>query len=267
MHRRLRLVQPSVLEDHDRGRGRVAPHERRAPGSPGPLAHRLRAPEGRRREGVHVRRQLPPRRAPRGAPAASRWSASPRSRRNAPSSGRTVRGAGRAGPGRPRDAGTIRGSRAGASTGTSSRSTPNAFAGRTNQVVCDALEAEGVGRVDRVRADVQLRPVPAVALATAGRRGPRRPPGSVPDVVPGRRGRRARANPSTSMRTSSAPIARASSKPSRRSRRSSATRPSCPGRLSPEKNRGRCARLASSRASSIGAARSSLRRAGSSAAP
>jgi dTDP-4-amino-4,6-dideoxygalactose transaminase len=45
--------------------------------------------------------------------------------------------------------------------------------------------------IDPERFAGQLRPVPAFALATAGRCGPCRPLGSVPDVVPGRRGRRA----------------------------------------------------------------------------
>ena len=68
LHRRLRIVQPPVLEDPDGRRGRLAPHERRAAGTARALADRLRAPEGRRREGVHVRRELPARRAPRRAP-------------------------------------------------------------------------------------------------------------------------------------------------------------------------------------------------------
>ncbi|TMK93706.1 MAG: hypothetical protein E6G43_00295 [Actinobacteria bacterium] len=61
VHRRLRLVQPPVVEDHDgRRRGLVA-HERRAPRPARPLHHRLRPPEGRRGEGVHLRRELPAR--------------------------------------------------------------------------------------------------------------------------------------------------------------------------------------------------------------
>ena len=88
LHRRLRLVQPSVLEDPDLGRGRVAAHERRAARAARPLDRRLRPREGPRREGVHVRRELPPvgaqRRAARGRDA----SGSPRSRRRAPIAGK-----------------------------------------------------------------------------------------------------------------------------------------------------------------------------------
>ncbi len=67
---------------------------------------------------------------------------------------------------------------------------PEAFAGRTNHMVCAAMEAEG-SRGGPIPVDEPLRAVPAVALTAAGRGRACRPPGPVNDVVPGRRGRRA----------------------------------------------------------------------------
>ena len=63
-----------------------------------------------------------------------------------------------------------------------------AFAGRTHQVVCDAMEAEGVEAEERYEPMYQLRAVPAGAVPAAGVRRVRRPARSVADVVPRRRG-------------------------------------------------------------------------------
>ena len=63
--RGVRLVQPSILEDPDRGRRRLPAGERRRARPARALDHRLRQAERRRRAGVHVRRQLPARGAPR----------------------------------------------------------------------------------------------------------------------------------------------------------------------------------------------------------
>ena len=92
LHRRLRLVQPSVLEDPDRRGGRHAPDERRRARAARALAHRLRA-----------RRRTTTRRSTRSARTTgwasctprcwwSRWSGSPRSRTSARSNGTAFEG-------------------------------------------------------------------------------------------------------------------------------------------------------------------------------
>src|SRR5829696_1923084 len=96
--RRVRLLQPPVDQAADRRRGGQPAHRRRAAGPAGPLADRLRPGQGPRREGVHLRGQLPPGRAAGGpapaGPGAAAGPAGPAGR-----GGRVVPGAGRPGPG------------------------------------------------------------------------------------------------------------------------------------------------------------------------
>ncbi len=73
LHRRLRLVLAPVEQDPHLGRGWNTADQRRSAGAPRPLADRLRAAQGRRRERIHLRRQLPAGRTAGGAaPARTR---------------------------------------------------------------------------------------------------------------------------------------------------------------------------------------------------
>ena len=140
--RRVRLVQPSILEDPHRRRGRHAPHERRRPRPPRALADRLRPREGRGREGVHVRRELPPRRAPCRAPG-RRDGAVPRAAARASREREAVREPGGPGAGGARDAADERITRWSFYNYILAID-PESFGGRTNEIVCAAMEAEGI---------------------------------------------------------------------------------------------------------------------------
>ena len=82
------------------GRGRVAADERRGARAPRALDHRLRAPQGRGRAGVHVRRELPAGRAARRA-AGVAVRAVPRAAGRARGERRVPGGAAPDGAGRP----------------------------------------------------------------------------------------------------------------------------------------------------------------------
>ena len=108
VHRRLRLVQPPVLEDPHRGRGRHAAHERRPARPARPLDHRLRP-----------RRRTPTSRSTRSARTTgsasctrrcsrSRCDGSPRQQERAPSAGKRFEAIGRRDPRRARHAARTR---------------------------------------------------------------------------------------------------------------------------------------------------------------
>ena len=67
---------------------------------------------------------------------------------------------------------------------------PDVFARATNEVVCAAMEAEGIPAEVQYPLDEPLRVVPAVAVTPPCGGRVRRPAGPAGDVVPGGRGGR-----------------------------------------------------------------------------
>ena len=226
MHRRLRLVQPPVLEDPDVGRGRQPAHRRRPARPAGALDHRLRPREGCRREGVHVRRELPPRRAARRRCSSSRWGASPSQQEERAEHGTLFERMAAEIPGvrvMPHDERITRWSFYNYILAID----PDAFGGRHERDRVRGARGRGHPGRGAVPADEPLRAVPALALAPARSRSST-PTGSTRAACRSRSPRRpACANPSTSWRTSSATATEGSTTPWRRSRRSSGTPPSC----------------------------------------
>ena len=143
LHRRLRLVQPPVLEDPHGRRGRLAAHERRGPRPPRALDHRLRPAEGRGREGVHVRRELPARRELHAALLLTQLERFPAQQAERARTARTSRRSCRTSPAFacwPRDERITRWSFYRYILAID----PDAFAGAGNERVVEALLAEGI---------------------------------------------------------------------------------------------------------------------------
>ena len=207
------------------GEGGSAADERRPARAARALDHRLRPPEGRRRARVHLRGELPARRAPR-RPAAHRDGPVPRRTGQPRGARRRLRGAGARGPGRARDA---------------ARRPHHAvelLSLRPGDRPRGVRRADARGRVRRPRGRGRSAPGPATSRCRATTCSSPRcrgcpcasstPTGSTPrrcrSPSPRRRGSGSR---STSTRTSSAPTVPAWSRRWRRWRRSSATPRSC----------------------------------------
>ena len=174
LHRRLRLVQPPVLEDPDRRRRRLAAHERRR-----------RSPAAPTRSSTAAARRIRTRRSSRSAPTtgwasctrrswSSRWSGSPRSRRARATQASWFEAMVARDPGRPGDAGATTRITRWSFYNYILAIDPDAFAGRTNE---DRLRGDGGrGHPGRgaVPVDEPLRALPALPVAAAGLRGVRR---------------------------------------------------------------------------------------------
>ena len=186
--RRLRLVQPPVHQDPDRRRGRHADDAGRAAGAAGALADRLRPAQGRRRARVHVRRQLPARRAGLRA-ARERPAPVPGPARAPGGARRALRAPGGRHPGR-HDQAPQPADHALELLPLHLRDRPGRVRRRDQRA--GRRRDLGRGRPGRgaVPADEPLRPVPAVAVAAARGGRARRPARPGADELPGRRGRR-----------------------------------------------------------------------------